>query len=153
MQTETKGSRREGWINLQVWFEKLFGRFFFMLLWVSTAIHCSCGESSLIRASVLQQTSYKATFQVYSKDRFLLSTHTHRGTNTQADELFPDPHVFFSLSSIISITLWTRIPRNSDWRHNSRKAPSQTATWDISNCLFSSPPQPPITCFLPPLLL
>lgn len=44
--------------------------------------------------------------------------------------------------TLINITLWNKIPWNHDWRHNSHKALSQTATCDISNSPSSSPPNP-----------
>lgn len=111
-----------------------------MLLWVYIRIHGCCG--SKLKAKLLsstKQTSYKAILQAYWNSILFY-------TNTQADKLVPDPHMFFfsgQRKALINITLWTRTPWNHDWRHNSHKAASQNPTCDISNSLTSPIPIKP----------
>ena len=151
----------DNWIKLREQFEKFLKSFWEVVLDVT------------VSSPLEFQTSNKATFQILPKQKkkekktwselFLLTLsqrhkHTSRWVASCSSCLFSGKR-----KALINVTLWTRIPWCRDWRHDSHKAPSQTATCHISNTP-SSPPisncssPPPLFFFLssplhPPLLL
>ena len=127
----------DNWIKLREQFEKFLKSFWEVVLDVT------------VSSPLEFQTSNKATFQILPKQKkkrkkdlkwiIPFNTLTKAQTHEQMS-CFLFLLSFFSgkRKALINVTLWTRIPWCRDWRHDSHKAPSQTATCHRSILLFSS---------------
>lgn len=140
------GSRADNWIKLQEQFEKFLKVILRSCSWCYFGSPLEFHEASLNpneQQSHLSNPPPKKDFQWIIPFNTLTQRHKHtsRWVASCSSCLFSGKR-----QALINVTLRTRTPWCRDWRHDSHKPPSQTATCHISNTPSSSPS--PIT---PPL--